>query len=166
MLISFVKTNFFKLSRPFSKLAKLTADLSTRRIKAKPDEVDKDPDKEKLVLALNRREKEVAELDNEYKCVTLEERLAQYKVEKDGTVVAAFLAEDGKKRTFKNLETYKNFCQNKISRHLNRLKHRLTPMQLYVTQDCGSEKPFTGAHWYKHCRGTYCCIVCTQRIFT
>ena len=153
------------LARHFSKLNRLSAALLTKRLKAKPDEVDKDPDKEKLSYALNRREKEVAELDNQFKCVSLSERLQKITIEKDGKVVSHFETKEGKKRTFKDMDTYKKFVSNKTHRYLNSLKHRLTPMQLYVTQDCGNEKPFSGSTWYSKTRGIYCCVVCKQRTF-
>ena len=42
----------------------------------------------------------------------------------------------------------------------------LTPTQYQVTQECGTEKPFTGKYnsHYKH--GDYVCILCNQMLFS
>lgn len=45
------------------------------------------------------------------------------------------------------------------------LRGRLTPLQYHVTQEKGTERPFTGeyeAHWQP---GTYHCIVCGTDLF-
>jgi peptide-methionine (R)-S-oxide reductase len=45
------------------------------------------------------------------------------------------------------------------------LRARLTPLQYHVTQEKGTERPFTGeyeAHWNK---GTYYCVVCNTDLF-
>jgi len=45
------------------------------------------------------------------------------------------------------------------------LRQRLSPLQYHVTQEKGTERPFTGeyeAHWE---RGTYYCVVCNTDLF-
>ncbi len=152
-------------ARRFSKLIKETISLIMKRRKPRKENVDLDPDKDKLVAALKRREKEVAELDNDKKCVSLRERLDKYTVAKDGKIICNFLDSKGKKREFKDMAMYKRYVENRMDRYYNKLKHRLTPTQLYVTQDCGFEKPFTSPSWSNKATGVYCCAVCRQRLF-
>ncbi len=45
------------------------------------------------------------------------------------------------------------------------LKLRLTPMQFHVTQEAGTERPFTGEFWDTKEPGTYHCIVCDEELF-
>ena len=45
------------------------------------------------------------------------------------------------------------------------LRSRLTPEQYRVTQEKGTEQPFTGAHLENKAEGTYRCIVCGQGLF-
>lgn len=46
------------------------------------------------------------------------------------------------------------------------LRKRLTPMQYQVTQEAGTERPFTGKYnkFYEH--GIYQCVVCRQDLFS
>lgn len=46
-----------------------------------------------------------------------------------------------------------------------RLAERLTPLQFDVTQNGGTEQPFTGIYWDNHDDGHYRCIVCDQALF-
>ncbi|XP_012259492.2 methionine-R-sulfoxide reductase B1 isoform X2 [Athalia rosae] len=46
------------------------------------------------------------------------------------------------------------------------LKKRLTPIQWHVTQEKGTERPFTGSYNKFYERGTYTCIVCDQDLFS
>jgi peptide-methionine (R)-S-oxide reductase len=46
------------------------------------------------------------------------------------------------------------------------LKVRLTPEQYHVTQERGTERPFTGRFWNTTDRGTYSCICCGQELFS
>jgi len=45
------------------------------------------------------------------------------------------------------------------------LRQRLDKMQFYVTQQCGTEAPFTGKYWDHHESGMYACVVCGQELF-
>ena len=46
------------------------------------------------------------------------------------------------------------------------LKLKLTPMQFHVTQEAGTERPFTGEYWDTKDPGTYHCIVCDEALFS
>jgi peptide-methionine (R)-S-oxide reductase len=45
------------------------------------------------------------------------------------------------------------------------LRARLTPEQYRVTQEKGTERPFTGAYWDHTEEGMYRCVVCHEPLF-
>jgi len=45
------------------------------------------------------------------------------------------------------------------------LRERLTPEQFEVTQQKGTERPFTGEYWNHFQQGQYNCVVCGERLF-
>ncbi|MEA2002766.1 MAG: peptide-methionine (R)-S-oxide reductase MsrB [Actinomycetota bacterium] len=45
------------------------------------------------------------------------------------------------------------------------LRERLTPLQYRVTQEAGTERPFTGGTWDSKDPGTYKCVVCDAQLF-
>ena len=45
------------------------------------------------------------------------------------------------------------------------LKTRLTDEQYRVTQEKGTERPFSGAYWNSKDRGAYLCICCDEPLF-
>lgn len=51
------------------------------------------------------------------------------------------------------------------SPQLDPLRSRLTRLQYEVTQNAGTEKPFTGKYWETKAPGTYHCIVCNVLLF-
>ncbi len=53
--------------------------------------------------------------------------------------------------------------QNGISK--DELKKKLTPEQYRITQECGTEAPFTGKYWDFEGIGTYACAVCGNVLF-
>ncbi|KAG6452628.1 hypothetical protein O3G_MSEX007693 [Manduca sexta] len=46
------------------------------------------------------------------------------------------------------------------------LKKRLTPLQYHVTQEAGTERPYTGCYNKFYEDGLYVCVVCRQELFT
>jgi peptide-methionine (R)-S-oxide reductase len=42
---------------------------------------------------------------------------------------------------------------------------KLTPEQYHITQECGTERPFTGKYCNHHENGNYHCICCDQILF-
>ncbi|RZB40771.1 methionine-R-sulfoxide reductase B1 [Asbolus verrucosus] len=47
-----------------------------------------------------------------------------------------------------------------------KLKNILTPIQYHVTQEKGTERPFTGCYNKTYDEGTYVCIICEQQLFS
>lgn len=45
-------------------------------------------------------------------------------------------------------------------------KARLTPEQYHVTQEKGTERPFTGEYWDSKAKGMYRCVVCGTPLFS
>ena len=46
------------------------------------------------------------------------------------------------------------------------LRERLTPEQYQVTQNAGTERPFTGKYWETTRDGVYHCVVCDVPLFS
>ena len=45
-------------------------------------------------------------------------------------------------------------------------KAQLTPEQCRITQERGTEPPFTGEYWNEHAEGVYECVCCGQPLFS
>lgn len=45
------------------------------------------------------------------------------------------------------------------------LRERLTPLSWHVTQEAGTERPFSGEFWDHFAEGRYDCIVCGATLF-
>ena len=46
------------------------------------------------------------------------------------------------------------------------LREQLSPLQYQVTQQAGTERPFTGVYWDTKDAGMYRCIVCDAELFS
>lgn len=46
------------------------------------------------------------------------------------------------------------------------LKDKLTDEEYRITQQCGTEPPFTGRYWNTKTPGTYHCVVCDTELFS
>ena len=53
----------------------------------------------------------------------------------------------------------------KITKSKDDLKTKLSPESFYVTQESGTERPFTGQYWDHLEDGTYACICCGEKLF-
>lgn len=47
----------------------------------------------------------------------------------------------------------------------DQLRERLTPEQFQVTQQCGTEPPFSGKYYYHDETGVYQCVCCGEPLF-
>jgi peptide-methionine (R)-S-oxide reductase len=54
----------------------------------------------------------------------------------------------------------------KVSPNKEELRQRLTPEQYHITQEKGTERPFTGEYYYLKNDGTYRCVVCGNELFS
>lgn len=44
-------------------------------------------------------------------------------------------------------------------------RDKMSPLQYYVTQGIGHERPFTGDYWWTKDVGIYRCVSCTSNLF-
>ena len=55
--------------------------------------------------------------------------------------------------------------ERKVTFEDQELRERLTALQYHVTQEAGTERPFTGETWDNKADGTYRCVVCNEELF-
>jgi peptide-methionine (R)-S-oxide reductase len=60
---------------------------------------------------------------------------------------------------------FKESAMHEEDRGSDDLKQRLTPEQYHVTQEGGTERPFTGEYHAHKAAGDYLCVVCGQDLF-
>ena len=53
----------------------------------------------------------------------------------------------------------------KTNKSTEELKQALSPESFYVTQESGTERPFTGQYWDHVEDGVYACICCGEKLF-
>jgi len=58
------------------------------------------------------------------------------------------------------------FGLKRFFRDKEALRKRLTPLQWYVTQEKGTEPPFSSAFYDSKKPGTYACVVCESDLFS
>lgn len=54
---------------------------------------------------------------------------------------------------------------NKQDKTDDNLRKRLTPEQFRVTQQCGTEPPFSGKYYKHKATGVYSCVCCGEKLF-
>jgi peptide-methionine (R)-S-oxide reductase len=55
---------------------------------------------------------------------------------------------------------------DKVIKSKEELRKELTPAQYHITQEKGTERPFTGEFYYFKGKGTYRCVVCGNELFS
>ncbi|XP_017032206.1 methionine-R-sulfoxide reductase B1 isoform X3 [Drosophila kikkawai] len=69
------------------------------------------------------------------------------------------------KRDYTGIASMENKSE-KVTVNKEELRKRLTPLQYQVTQEAGTERPFTGCYNKHYEKGVYQCIVCHQDLFS
>ena len=104
----------------------------------------------------------------------MQDKIDSIKIKNDGTVVHNILRVTkktkgkhtlGEFRTWPSLSSFKSWRTRHMRAREEAVKERLTPIQFFVTQGMGHERPFTGDYWWTKDVGTYSCVTCTQKVF-
>ena len=93
---------------------------------------------------------------------TIWDKLDTYETNNEGKIVVPLIKED---LVFESYEEYNIWRENKKRDFKEKIFKKLNPMEYYLTQEKGTERPFTGDYWDFNKVGVYSCKVCTQRIF-
>jgi hypothetical protein len=64
------------------------------------------------------------------------------------------------------MQEYFTWKEERIQSLKHDIFNRLSPMEFYLTQGKGTERPFTGDYYDSDAVGVYCCKVCTLRLFS
>jgi hypothetical protein len=96
---------------------------------------------------------------------TLWERLDTYDTTNEGKIRVPLVKEGSGEVLFDKYEDYITWKEDKKEALWDKIYKKLTPMEYFITQGKGTERPFTGDYWDTNKVGVYSCKVCTQRIF-
>jgi hypothetical protein len=96
---------------------------------------------------------------------TIWDRLNTYQINNEGKVELPLIFENGQTKIFETLEDYMKWKNETINYLKEEIRAKLTPMEYYLTQDKGTERPYTGDYWDSNKPGMYSCKVCTSRMF-
>ena len=66
----------------------------------------------------------------------------------------------GKFREWPSIDIFIQWRKRHLKLRQDHLKDKLTPLQFYVTQGIGHERPFSGDHWWTKDVGMYDCVCC------
>jgi hypothetical protein len=96
---------------------------------------------------------------------TIWDKLDTYDTTNEGKTRLPLVKESGVEVVFDKFEDYIKWKEGKKESLREKIYNKLTPMEFYITQEKGTERPFTGDYWDTNKVGVYSCTVCTQRIF-
>lgn len=96
------------------------------------------------------------------------EKLDTYEQTAEGKIkLSEIMEEDGKsEKVFDSMNEYINWKEAKTKELKQKIFEKLTPMEYYIMQGKGQERPFTGDYWDTEQVGVYACKCCTQRLFS
>jgi hypothetical protein len=98
---------------------------------------------------------------------TIWEKINTYEITADGKIkTPEVLDTQGQAMIFENLNSYLEWKENKEKELKENIYNKLTPMEYFITQGKGTERPFTGDYWDTNKVGLYACKICTQRLFS
>jgi len=105
------------------------------------------------------------QLDFNVRMKTIWDRLDTYQINNQGKVELPLVMDSGVTKVFENMEEYMRWKTETIGNLRDEIKAKLNPMEYYLTQNKGTERPYTGDYWDNNHPGIYSCKVCTLRIF-
>jgi hypothetical protein len=115
---------------------------------------------------LKEEEKSFKVLNTSSKFKTIWEKLDTYETTNEGKIKLPLIFDNKiNPLIFDTMKDYLEWKTNKISELKEKMLNKLTPMEKYITQNKGTERPYTGDYWDNYKVGLYACKVCTQRIF-
>jgi hypothetical protein len=105
------------------------------------------------------------QLDFDTRIKNIWDRLDTYQINNKGKVELPLVFENGATKVFDTMEDYMKWKTETIRSLKEEIKAKLTPMEFFLTQNKGTERPYTGDYWDSNHPGIYSCKVCTLRVF-